>query len=293
MNFENQLAAYRDLCEGAVKTAYQAHFPQDSTVAQAAGYSLLNGGKRVRGVLVLASCQALGGNMKAAEHFAAGIEMVHAFSLVHDDLPCMDDDDMRRGKPSAHIAYGEATALLAGDALALQAFSSLAQAPAEPWQVMLAVDILAGAAGSKGMILGQELDLKYETVTAGEAELAQIQTLKTGALFEATVLLGAAAAGKRREEIPALLHYADCIGRVFQIVDDILDVTANPEELGKPVGSDSRQGKSTYVSLFGLDAARQKAEELTQSAVKSLQETYGFAADFLVEYANILVSRVY
>lgn len=293
MNFEQQHAAYLTACEQAVGQMAAPVWRENSRVSEAARYSLENGGKRVRGVLTLAVCDLLGGNAEAAAAFACAVEMVHAFSLVHDDLPCMDDDDVRRGKPACHIAYGEATALLAGDLLALGAFEVLANAAATAEQRIEAVRVLGAASGARGMIYGQELDLRYETKAADEAALHSIQAHKTGELITAAAHLGAVAAEKPLAEVPAVTQYARNIGLVFQIVDDVLDEEADPALLGKPVGSDAQQGKTTFVTMFGKPEAKRRAAELTQQAADGLRQAYGEKAAFLCAFAQQLARRVY
>ena len=203
------------------------------------------------------------------------------------DLPCMDDDDMRRGKPSCHKAFGEATALLAGDALLTAAFEAISTAPNASIE---AVSVLSSAAGAKGMIYGQELDLRFETQRADAAQLETIHANKTGKLIQAAVLLGACAAGASAEQKSLLRQYACDIGVVFQIVDDILDVVSTSEVLGKPVGSDEENGKSTFVTLYGLDTSRRMAQEKTKNACDAL-EGYGEKAWFLRELAVSLANR--
>ena len=291
MTYNAQHAAYLALCEQAVTQAaehfmrYGASGEEESTVGRAAAYSLLNGGKRVRGVLLLAVCDMLGGDIQAAAPLAAAQEMVHAFSLIHDDLPCMDNDDMRRGKPACHIAFGEAAALLAGDMLAAAALEEAAAVSAE------AVQCLAGA--TRSMIYGQELDMRYENEPADEAALHAIHRHKTGALLCAAARLGALAAGVQGEKAEAAAAYAAQVGLVFQIVDDILDVTGDEKTLGKPVGSDVKQAKTTFVTLYGLQQAAEDARAITAQAVKDLQTQFGGRAAFLCEFAERLAQRAF
>ncbi|MDL2325268.1 polyprenyl synthetase family protein [Ruminococcaceae bacterium OttesenSCG-928-A16] len=293
MNFEEQHAFYIASCEQAIAAEIKNHFQAGSMVSQAAEYSALNGGKRVRGVLTLATSSLLGGGAAPAASFAAGVEMVHAFSLVHDDLPCMDDDDMRRGKPACHIVYGEANALLAGDLLAIAAFATLAGAPSQNAAMNnTAVQVLAAASGAKGMIYGQELDMLAEETPVDETGLHTIHQHKTGALIVAAAHLGIVAAGQSIAAHPAITQYAQNLGAVFQIIDDILDVTADETVLGKPTGSDDKNGKTTFVSLHGVAKARQIATQLTQQAMNGLAE-YGDKAEFLNQFAQTLLQRVY
>ncbi|MDL2218792.1 polyprenyl synthetase family protein [Ruminococcaceae bacterium OttesenSCG-928-O06] len=292
MNFAQQHKLYQAGCEDKLEEVVARYFTKGSQVSSAAAYALLGGGKRVRGVMVQAVCDLLGGSAAAALAFAAAMEMVHAFSLVHDDLPCMDDDDFRRGKPSTHVAFGEANALLAGDMLLAEAFSVLADAECSEAQRILAVKLLGRATGAAGMIYGQELDLAYEDAAASAEVLQTIHTHKTGALFTCAVRLGQLAAGSAPGSAAALEEYAKNVGLVFQIVDDILDVTSTTEALGKPVGSDAENAKNTFVTLHGIPGARKEVQRLTGQAVAGLQASYGDKAWFLTEYANQLAARV-
>lgn len=284
---------YINACNTAIQDVTARIFQQQSVVSEAAGYSLSAGGKRVRGVFTLAVSDLLGGDRKAAECYSAAIEMAHAFSLIHDDLPCMDDDNLRRGKPSCHIVYGEANALLAGDLLALEAFEAVCMAPGESFAVLGAAQTLAAASGARGMIYGQELDMKYETEKADSAALYQIHTHKTGALLKASAHLGVWAAKQQPENHPAITEYIEKVGVVFQIVDDILDVTADQAQLGKPIGSDAQNHKTTFVTLYGLEESRKEVQRLTQEAVTALESVYGDAAAFMVYFAKQLAERVY
>lgn len=256
---------------------------------EAMEYSLMAGGKRIRPVLVLESCRMCGGDPELALPFACALEMVHTYSLIHDDLPAMDNDELRRGRPTNHIVYGEATAILAGDALLTAAFQTLTQANLSPQQVVDAVACLSLAAGPEGMVGGQALDMAGEGRSLTQEELEQLQSLKTGALIAAAAELGCIAAGGSPEQRAAVRKYAQCLGWAFQIQDDILDVTSTDEELGKPTGSDRENEKSTFVSLLGLDRSRELVEELTAQAVSALD---GFSSpDFLVWLAGSLAQR--
>ena len=287
MEYQKQYEHYLSLAQQALERQANTCFEEDSEVGKAACYSLFSGGKRARAVLCLAVCDMLGGDLQTAADYAAAIEMLHCYSLIHDDLPCMDDDDMRRGKPSCHKAFGEATALLAGDALLTAAFEVLCNAPNASVE---AVSVLSGAAGARGMIYGQELDLRFEQVRADARQLEQIHANKTGKLIKAAVLLGAVAASASKEQKNALEYYAAQVGMVFQIVDDILDVVSTSEELGKPVGSDRENGKSTFVTLYGLEESRRMAQEKTKNACDAL-ELFGESASFLRTLALSLAER--
>ena len=237
---------------------------------EAMEYSLLAGGKRIRPVLTLETCRMCGGNLQAALPFACAVEMIHTYSLIHDDLPAMDDDDLRRGRPTNHKVYGEATAILAGDGLLTAAFEQLAEADLPAQRVVAAVSCLSKAAGPAGMVGGQALDMAGEGRALTRGELEQLQSLKTGALISAAAQLGCIAAGGGAEEEQRVLRYAQALGRAFQVRDDILDVTSTEQELGKPVGSDRMNEKSTFVTALGLDGCAALVERLTQEAVDAL-----------------------
>lgn len=271
-------------------------YPEGSGIASvlydAERYSLLAGGKRVRAALVLETCRMLGGNEEAALPFACAIEMVHTYSLIHDDLPCMDNDDLRRGKPTNHKVYGEAIAILAGDGLLTDAFSVCAMNPHVTGDcAAAAVAILSGAAGSYGMIKGQVIDLRGESCSLTEAELIELHLGKTGAMICASVQLGCLAAGyaPNHEMTERLTLFAQKIGLVFQIIDDILDVTSTNEELGKNIGSDKDSNKTTFLSFFTVDEAQKYANRLTKEAIDLLIDVGG--AEKLVDLAKYLCDR--
>lgn len=291
MDYQKQYHDYLTKAANGLEAVCAAYLPEDSEVCKAARYSLMGGGKRVRAVLTLAVCEMLGGNMEAAQQFAAAVEMLHCYSLIHDDLPCMDNDDMRRGRPSCHKAFGESTAMLAGDTLLTEAFHVIVDAPAEPEICVRAAQALANGAGSRGMIYGQELDLKHEALTATEEQLRLIHRNKTGALINAAVQMGAAAAKASQQQCDALAAYAYGIGLVFQIVDDVLDVTSTEEQLGKPIGSDSANGKTTFVTLYGAQGALELANTLNTQVCAELLKAFGSGAEFLSQLAQQLLVR--
>lgn len=291
MEYKEQYQQYLARAQTALEKACERFLPEESAVCRAARYSLLGGGKRIRAVLVLSVCDMLDGDLLAAEQFAAAVEMLHCYSLIHDDLPCMDNDDLRRGRPSCHKAFDEATAMLAGDVLLTEAFEAVAKAPAEPSVCVRAAQALSAGAGSRGMVYGQELDLKYEALAATEEQLRLIHRNKTGALINAAIQMGAAAAGASEEQCRVLERYAYGIGLVFQIVDDVLDVTSTPEQLGKPIGSDSENGKTTFVTLYGTAGAMQFAQQLNENACVELRRSFGSKAEFLEQLAQQLVVR--
>ena len=264
-------------CKAAVEEELERIYPENggnaSRLYEAIKYSLLSGGKRVRASLCLESCRMLCGDERAAIPFAAAIEMIHTYSLIHDDLPCMDDDDMRRGKPTNHKVYGEAVATLAGDALLTDAFSLCAMNPYVSGDcAATAVAMLSGAAGSMGMVKGQMLDLYGESHDLTEDELVELHMGKTGAMICVSVQLGCLAAGLAPNDptVEALSSFARNIGLVFQIIDDILDVTSTDEVLGKNIGSDKDKNKTTFMKFFTPDGARAYAEKLTDEAIACL-----------------------
>lgn len=289
--YEQQYDVYLKEIQSALENACDTYLPEDSRVCQAARYSLMGGGKRIRAVLTLACCDMLGGDWRAAAHFAAAVEMLHCFSLIHDDLPCMDNDDFRRGKPSCHKAFDEATALLAGDVLLTEAFEVIANAPLSEHARIEAARLLAVGGGSRGMIWGQELDVTYEGKPLDEALLRTIHKNKTGALINASVQMGVCAAGGTREGASYLERYAFDLGLVFQIVDDVLDVISTPEELGKPIGSDQENGKVTFATLYGPQGALELAQKINDESCEALKKVYGDRADFLIHLAGQLVTR--
>lgn len=289
--YEQQYDVYLKEIQAALENACDTYLPEDSRVCQAARYSLMGGGKRIRAVLTLACCDMLGGDWRAAAHFAAPVEMLHCFSLIHDDLPCMDNDDFRRGKPSCHKAFDEATALLAGDVLLTEAFEVIANAPLSEHARIEAARLLAVGGGSRGMIWGQELDVTYEGKPLDEALLRTIHKNKTGALINASVQMGVCAAGGTREDASYLERYAFDLGLVFQIVDDVLDVISTPEELGKPIGSDQENGKVTFATLYGPQGALELAQKINDESCEALKKVYGDRADFLIHLAGQLVTR--
>ena len=264
-----------------------------SSAVNAMRYSLLSGGKRIRPILLLEFYSLFGGRAEGALNFAAAIEMIHTYSLIHDDLPCMDNDDMRRGKPSCHKAFGYDTALLAGDALLTHAFLAAAStADIPPKRVSRAISVLAQKAGIYGMVGGQVMDLDFEKNGANGGELTAMYIKKTSCLLEAAAMCGAVLAGADEETVKKTEDYAENLGLAFQITDDILDCTADEKTLGKPIGSDEKNGKTTFVTLLGLDGAKQRAALLTKKAEDILN---GFSGDtsYLKELTEYLLNRNY
>ncbi len=259
------------------------------SVVRAMKYSLVNGGKRLRPVLVIEFCKACGGTLSDALPFACAIEYIHTYSLIHDDLPCMDNDDMRRGKPSCHKMFGEATALLAGDALLTHAFEIAASSDLPGDRVNAAVSLLAQNAGVGGMIGGQVLDLMYEKYQAELSEIITVHKLKTGALISAACILGCIAAGASEEKISSASRFAYNLGIAFQIKDDLLDVFGDEKKLGKPIGSDAENDKKTYVDIVGAEKAKSDVKMLTASAINQLAHFQN--TDFIEMLANKLIER--
>ena len=258
---------------------------------QAMRYAVLNGGKRIRPLLVFATGMLFGAKPAVMARAASAVEMIHAYSLIHDDMPCMDNDVLRRGKPTVHVRFGEATALLAGDALQAQAFIVLSEMDDNAGLAIERLRILSDAAGSMGMCGGQAIDLDSVGKTLSIKQLEQMHRLKTGAILKASVMLGAFCAGDpAEEEKQALKLYAEAIGLAFQVVDDILDVTADSSVLGKTAGKDSADHKPTYVSLLGLESSENLAEQLRCQAHDALAH-FGKEADYLRELADLIVKR--
>lgn len=238
-------------------------------VIEAMRYSVMNAGKRIRPVLTLEFCRMLGGKPEDALPFACGVEMIHCYSLIHDDLPCMDDDDLRRGKPSCHKQFGEATALLAGDALLTRAFEAMADSALSeknPAAAVRAIKEMAYFAGADGMVGGQVIDLAIEGKAVSAELLTQMHCLKTSAIIKAACKMGAICAGAAQEDISLAEQYGENLGLAFQIVDDILDIIADEQELGKPIHSDLSNDKTTFITLFGMERAQRMAEEYTRKA---------------------------
>ncbi len=259
-------------------------------VIDAMKYSINAGGKRIRAILVLEFAKICGIDYKKALPFACAIEMVHTYSLIHDDLPCMDDDDFRRGQPSCHIKFGEATALLAGDALLTMAFNLISTSDISEELKIEAVKELSQNAGVHGMIGGQVLDLKYEGQEIDVNCINRIHSLKTSALIKTACRLGLIC-GNNTNKFSACDRYAENIGLAFQIVDDILDITSTQEVLGKPINSDSENEKTTYVTIYGVEKCSQIVDEITNNAIESLCP-WGSKADFLREFAVKLANRI-
>ena len=263
---------------------------EQGELLEAMRYSLLAGGKRIRPVLLMKFCEACGGNADFALPAACGVEMLHTYSLIHDDLPCMDDDDLRRGRPTCHKVYGETNAVLAGDALQAAAFGAVLSSDAKPERRCEMARILAEASGERGMCGGQYLDMCNENETFEVQQLYLVHSLKTGALLRAACLMGVICAGGSREQLTAAKEYAENIGIAFQIRDDVLDCISTPEVLGKSVGADEEQGKITFAALLGLDACARLVFEHTEKAKSAIRGVFPDTA-FLEELADVLATR--
>jgi len=259
---------------------------------EAMRYSLLDGGKRLRPILAIAACEAVGGRVEAALGLACAIEMIHTYSLIHDDLPCMDDDDFRRGRPSNHKVYGDAIATLAGDALLTDAFKVLVRMSAggSPPAILETISELAGAAGSAGMVGGQTIDLMSEGKDLAIEQLEELHSKKTGALFAAAIRGGARLGGAAALQMESLDAYARLLGLAFQVVDDLLDVEGSQEAMGKQVRKDEARGKATYPAILGVERSREMARELQRGAHRAL-EGFGADAEPLRRIATFVVER--
>ena len=288
MTMHEQLAADQERVNRWL-AQYVETWPAYGRLQESMSYSLLSGGKRIRPVLVWEICRLFGGDPEKSLPFACGLEMLHTSSLIHDDLPCMDDDDLRRGRPTNHKVFGECTATLAGDALLIAAFEALSDADLSPKQCVRAVRCLAKAAGHAGMVGGQTLDTEGEGKALNYEEIVEIERLKTGCMIEAAARLGAIAADSTPEQEEAAARYARSIGLAFQIRDDLLDVLGDEAEFGKPIGSDAANEKATFVTLRGVEGCQSLIDQLTEEAVSCLRDYPG--SEFLCELALYLAGR--
>lgn len=288
MSLEKLTQLYATRVDAALDKFLTATAGPSELLQEALQYSLLNGGKRLRPLLVYATGQALGANLNHCDRPAMAVELIHAYSLVHDDLPAMDDDDLRRGRPTCHKAFDEATAILAGDALQTLAFEVLAdeQQPA----ALAMVKTLAQASGTQGMVAGQMLDLQGEGKQLSLEELQRLHSHKTGALIRAAVRMGALAAGANANVLNTLDAYATALGLAFQVQDDLLDIQGDEAMLGKKTGADALLNKATYPSLLGVEGAEQRAQELAKQACDRLNNLSGEWGS-LVALANWSINR--
>ena len=291
MEIKMTVEDYRLKIEAALEQCFRLpkNLPQ-AGLAEAMRYSLLAGGKRIRPMLVLEFCRIAGGNMEMAMPVACAIEMLHTYSLIHDDLPCMDNDELRRGKPTNHVVYGECTATLAGDTLQAEAFGTILRSDLPAERRAACAGILADAVGLDGMCCGQYLDMIWEGRDLTEQELTDINSRKTGALLAAACQMGVAAAGGSQRMLDSAGHFGAALGMAFQIRDDMLDVLSTEEELGKPIGSDVQEHKNTYMVLLGKDGCEKTVQKITKFAKEILKEGFEDTA-FLEELADALSVR--
>jgi geranylgeranyl diphosphate synthase type II len=294
MDFRAYLEEKRRIVEDALRGFAPPEEGLAAEVVKAMHYSLFAGGKRLRPILCMAGASAAGGDERLVLPVACALEMIHTYSLIHDDLPAMDDDDLRRGRPTSHKVFGEAMALLAGDGLLTEAFSLMARGNAaknvDPGRLLEVIALIAGAAGHAGMVGGQAADIRSEGKPLDAAAVEFIHTRKTGALITASVASGALLAGGDDGQVAAITLYGRSIGLAFQIADDILDIEGDAEQMGKGVGGDARKKKITYPSVLGLEASRKIQAEMVQSAVAAL-ENFDHAADPLRHLAAYIIER--
>jgi len=292
VNLDEYLNQRLRLIDDALESLLPAVAGQPGRLREAMRYGVFSGGKRIRPIIALAAAEAVGGNMSDALPAACAIELIHAFSLIHDDLPCMDDDDLRRGKPTSHKVFGEATALLAADGLFALAFDTLAHAPESvpDGAVLEAVRILAGATGPAGMVGGQVLDLEAEGKDVTVADVERIHRGKTGALIEAAALIGGIIGGGDKAQIETLGRYGRAIGLAFQIVDDLLESVGDEEKLGKSAQSDLKRRKATYPAVAGVEESARAAERHCQQAAQELS-SFEESAEPLRRIARLIVER--
>lgn len=284
-------AEYKELIDKKLSEYFIADGMPHKGLFDAMRYSLNAGGKRIRPMLVLEFCRISGGDVEKTIPVACAIEMLHTYSLIHDDLPCMDNDDLRRGKPTNHVVFGECTATLAGDALQAEAFGTILRSELPAEARANCAEALADAVGADGMCGGQYLDMVGENKILSEDELNEINSRKTGALLIAACRMGVAAAGGTEEQMEAAALFGAAIGSAFQIRDDMLDVISTAEMLGKPIGSDAQECKNTYMALFGAEKCASMVEKLTQYAKDTLRNAFS-DTEFLCSLADSLVTRL-
>lgn len=280
-------------CRRQIETQLEGYFNEvcpQGELLEAMRYSLLAGGKRIRPILVMKFCQACGGDRELALPAACGIEMLHTYSLIHDDLPCMDNDGLRRGKPTCHVVYGETTAVLAGDALQAAAFRTVLSSETPPDVTAAMAAALAEAAGEQGMCGGQYLDMEPQRDESDEEALAYLHSLKTGALLKAACRMGVYCGGGSAEQLRAAEEYAEHLGIAFQIQDDVLDTISTTEELGKPVGSDAAEGKTTFATLLSVEVCEKLVRQHTEQAKAALAGHFTDSG-FLLWLADLLAQR--
>mgnify|MGYP006420582793 CR=1 FL=1 len=290
MNLESFLSQTRDRLESALDEALPSPAEEPARLHAAMRHAVLGGGKRLRPALALAANQCCDGSHETAMPAAVAVELIHAYSLVHDDLPAMDDDDLRRGRPTCHVAFDEPTAIISGDALQTLAFEILGSTPAGPDAVLEMVRVLASASGHLGMAGGQAIDMGATGAKPSIEALEAMHRRKTGALIGASLALGALSAGADERTLSTLRHFGDAIGLAFQVQDDILDVEGSVEKTGKPQGSDSNQAKATYTALLGIDGAQRRLDALSSEAGQALDDMPG-DTDLLRALTRFIVQR--
>lgn len=291
MEFQREYDALRSEVEGALGQYFgksKRGFRFDGLM-EAMDYSLMAGGKRIRPVLVLEFCRACGGDVEAALPVACAVEMLHTYSLIHDDLPCMDDDDLRRGRPTNHMVYGECTAVLAGDSLQAEAFGTILRSDLAAERKAACAGALADAAGVDGICGGQFMDMVGGHILLSEEEVTELQSRKTGSLLTAACRMGVLAAGGSEEQEDAAMRYGAYLGAAFQIRDDMLDELSTEAELGKPIGSDQQEGKTTFMTLYGAEKCAAMVEQLTEGAKEAARELP--EPEFLCALADTLAKR--
>ena len=281
---------YKEAVDRALEGYFHAEAFPFAELAEAMRYSLLAGGKRIRPMLVLEFCRISGGDVEAAMPVACAVEMLHTYSLIHDDLPCMDNDDLRRGRPTNHKVYGECTATLAGDCLQAEAFGTILRSALPAERRAACAEILSGAAGLDGICGGQYMDMAWEGRTLREDELSDINNRKTSALLIASCQMGVAAAGGSEEQLEAAGLYAAAVGLAFQIRDDMLDVLSTEQELGKPIGSDAQEQKNTFMALYGEEKCAAMIAKLTERAKEALKAGFDDTG-FLCALADSMAVR--
>lgn len=293
MNIHNYLKQKKRHVDNYLTTYIDSRKKQKDVprrLIDAMGYALMAGGKRIRPILAMASFDAVGGRSAAILPVAASLELIHTYSLIHDDLPAMDDDDFRRNLPTAHRVFGEGTAILAGDALLTDAFHIISSSKARPEVLVRVINELSSACGPMGMVGGQIMDLLLEGKRAGRKNLLYIHSHKTGSFIRASVRIGALMGNASRREFTALSEYGEKTGLAFQIIDDILDITGKQEELGKVTGADHARGKNTYPSTFGLKESHNRAERLIRESINAVN-IFNKKGELLAEIARYILSR--
>jgi len=289
MEFEKRLSDYKKMVEDYMSSYFGDEPRAYDKLIESMKYSLNAGGKRLRPALVLEFCRVCGGDLNTALPVAAGVEMLHTYTLIHDDLPSMDNDDMRRGKPTNHKVFGEFTATLAGDALQAEAYASILRAQLPPENLVKCLDVLLQVAGADGICGGQQLDMEGEGKPKSVQDLMEIHKRKTAALIRGACLMGVVCANGTAAQEQAAIDYAEALGLAFQIRDDMLDRISTPEELGKPIGSDEEQGKTTFITLLGIEECETRIQELTSEAKAAAAKFEDCA--FLITLADSMAVR--